>query len=118
MSTKFVLTRDINGAWIDSTPFAQDGYGTTLAVSAAQSIVVPDNFPNWEMYLTYSDGANVWVDGITTAVIPSTSFSVTTAQLNPLRKSVKAGQVISFITADADTPYVSVQFYVKDLYTN
>lgn len=118
MSTKFNLTRDINGYNGFGLPFAQDGFSGQLATSVAQSVVVPDNYPNWIAIFSYTPGASVWVDGITTAVAPSGAFAATTAELNPTARFVKAGQTISMITNDITSPEVGIKFLVAQPFGN
>lgn len=118
MSTKYDLTRDVNGAWWDSIPFAQDGFVGQLSQNTEQHITVPSNYPSWEAVFTYSVGSNVWVNGITTATVPSGSFAAGTSECNPDRRHVKAGQTISFITPDSAGALVSVKFLYTSFYTN
>ena len=118
MSVRFNMTRDINGFNGFGLPFTTDGFATSLAANAAQSVTVPYDYPNWIAVFSYTPGANVWVDGITTAAVPSTSFASTTAQLNPSARFVHAGETLSFITADSTTPWVCVDFYIAPPFGN
>ena len=117
-ATKFWMTRDINGYNGFGIPFALDGQSMVLAAGVAQSVTVPDDFPNWIAIFGYTPGATVWVDGITTAVAPTGAASATTAKLNPSARYVKAGQTISFITEDITSPMAYVEFLVVDYYGN
>ena len=117
-ATKFLMQRDISGTNGFGIPFSLDGQATKLAANAEQHITVPDNYPNWMAVFSYSPGASIWVDGINTAVVPSTSFAANTARLNPAGRYVKAGDTISFITADTNTPWASVEFLVVSPYGN
>jgi hypothetical protein len=119
MSTKFYMTRDINGYNGFGIPFApEDKYSAILNAGVAQSIVVPDNYKNWIAIFSYTPGASVWVDGHTTAVAPAGAVAATTAELNPAARQVSGGQTISFITADATTPMISVILLVISPYDN
>jgi hypothetical protein len=111
-STKFLMTRDISGTNGFGVVFAQDGKSAVLAAGVEQHFTVPSNFPHWIAIFSYTPGASVWVDGITTAVAPTGAFADTTADLNPAAREVKAGQVLSFITSDASQPMVGVKLYV------
>lgn len=112
MSTKYDFMRDINGyAEGQGLPFAQDGFAATLATNTEQHITVPSNFPNWVAEFYYTDDVDIWVDGITTAVVPSGAFTASTVERCPKYKYVKAGQVLSFITSATTTPAVAVKFY-------
>ena len=117
-STKFTMCRDISGTNGFGIPFSEDGQATSLAANTEQHFVVPANYPNWIAIFSYTPGSNIWVDGITTAAVPSTSFAATTAELNPSARSVSAGQTLSFITADTTTPWVSVKLLVVNPYVN
>jgi hypothetical protein len=112
MSTKFQMTRDINGYngfGIMPTYDVQTGI---LAVGVAQSITVPDNFENWIAIFSYTPGATIWVSFTTTAVAPTGAFSASASVLNPAARQVKAGDTISLITADSTNPMASVEFQV------
>jgi hypothetical protein len=117
-STKFLLTRDVAGMNGFGIAFAQDGQATSLAANTEKHFTVPSNYPHWIAVFSYTPGSNIWVDGITTAVVPSTSFAATTAELNPSARAVVAGQTLSFITADTTTPWVSVKLLVVTPYGN
>jgi hypothetical protein len=118
MSTKFNMTRDINGYNGFGILPTYDIQSTSLADSVAQSITVPSNFQNWIAIITYSPGSSIFVDftGVDAAA-PSTAFASATASLNPSARQVSAGQSISFITTDADSPYVCVEFQAILPYT-
>ncbi len=122
-STKFMLTRDVSGsAWqFDSVPFAYDSFTGALAQNTEQHITVPSNYPYWEMQVECTPTIEVWIDGIGTATVPSSSFSASTSQIivsGLIKRYVKAGQVISFITNNAAGARVSVQFLVAQQYSN
>jgi len=117
-STKFNLTKDIAGYNGFGIVFAEDGQATSLAANTEQHFTVPSNYPYWIAIFSYTPGSNIWVDGITTAVVPSTSFGATTAELNPSARAVKAGDVLSFITADTTEPWVSVKLLIVSPYVN
>ncbi len=116
-STKFILTRDINGYNGFGLPFAFDNYQTTLAANVAQTITVPSNFGTWIAIFSFSPGTNVWVANNDTAEIPGASFASSLSQLNPVAREVHAGDVLSFITAESTNPYVNVALYVATPYT-
>lgn len=118
MSTKFSMTRDINGYNGFGIPFAEDAQSALMAVGVEQHITVPENYPYWIAIFSYTPGASIWVDGLDTAVAPTGAFSATTSELNPAARFVKAGQTLSFITSDTTTPMVSVIFLVAPPYIN
>ena len=111
MSTKFNMTRDINGYNGFGIQPTHDIQGTSLTANAAQTIRVPSNYKNWIAIMTYTGGANVFVDFTgATAAVPSSAFAAMTSSLNPSARAVQSGQTISFITPDTDDPYVTVEF--------
>lgn len=117
-STKFNLTKDIGGYNGFGISFSQDGEGTFLAANTEQHFTVPSNHPKWLAIFSFTPGANIWVDGINTAALPTSSFSSTTAELNPSARAVVAGQKLSFITGDTNSPWVSVKLLVINPYVN
>lgn len=119
MSTKFNMTRDINGYNGFGIQPTQDIQSTYLATSTAQSVTVPSNYPNWIAIFSYTPGSGIWVsfDG-DTAEVPGASFAATNSCLNPSARMVYAGQVISFITNDSTSPEVSVEFQIVAPYQN
>ena len=118
MSTKFSMIRDINGYNGFGIMPSYDVRNALLAEGAAQSITVPSNYPNWIAIFSYTPGASVWVSFNDTALAPTGAFAASNSVLNPSGRAVSAGQVISFITADATNPLVSVEFQIVAPYQN
>lgn len=119
MSTKFNMTRDINGYNGFGIQPTYDIYGATLATSTVATITVPDNYPNWIAIFSYSPGTNVWVSFSGTAAVPvGSSFSLIKSSLNPSARAVVGGSTISLITSDADGSEVSVEFQIIAPYQN
>lgn len=118
MSTKFIMSRDINGYNGFGLPFAVNGEATILAAGVAQTFTAPEDYPNWIAIFSYSVGSTVLVDGLDTASVPTGAPSPSTAQINPVAREVQGGQSISIITADAGGAMVQVSYYVKDMYNN
>lgn len=117
-ATKFIMTRDVAGMNGFGVVFAQDAQSAILTAAAEQHITVPSTYPNWIAVFSYTPGASIWVDNITTAVAPTGAFSATTSELNPSARAVKAGTTLSFITSDVTLPMVSVLFYVVTPFGN
>lgn len=118
MTTKFLMTRDVAGMNGFGIPFADDGFSMVLAATVAQSVTVPDEYPNWIAIFGYTPGATVWVDGKTTAVAPTGAAAATTAKLNPSARAVSSGDTLSFITSDAAGAMVYVEFLVVQPFGN
>lgn len=118
MPTKFNMTKDVAGYNGFGVDFSLDGFSMVLAANVAQSVTVPSTYPWFLAVFSYTPGSNIWVDGITTAVVPTGAAAATTAKLNPAARRVKAGSTISFKTSDATSPQVGVEFFVITPYEN
>lgn len=114
MTTKFNMTRDINGYNGFGLDFTDTAYRTTLAASAEQHFTVPANMgmggngisttSQWIAIFVFTPGASVWVGHNLTATLPSGSFSqVSNLELNPVARRVFGDDTLSFITLDANT---------------
>ena len=112
------MTRDINGYNGFGIMPTYDIQSGIMAAGVAQSVTVPDNYPNWIAIFSYSPGSNIWVSFTTTALVPTGAFSSTASSLNPSARAVSAGQTISLITNDADSPEISIEFQVIAPYQN
>lgn len=118
MSTKFSMSRDINGYNGFGILPSTDIYGCSLTANVAQSITVPSNYQNWIAIFTYTPGSNIFVSFSDTAAVPNGTMGARTSVLNPSARQVKAGDVISIITPNATSPYVMVEFQVIPNYQN
>jgi len=113
MTTKFSMTRDINGYNGFGLEFSDTNYSATLTVGAAQSLVVPgiSTTTTYLAVFSYEPGTSIWVANNDTAAVPvAASFGATTSELNPAARKVKFGDTLSFITNDT-TAEVGVSFY-------
>jgi hypothetical protein len=119
MSTKFSMTRDINGYNGFGILPSTDIQRSTLAANTAQSFTVPTNYPNWMAIFATTPGVDIWVDFTgAAATLPGSSFASSTCVLNPSGRQVKAGGSISIITAAATNPSVCVEFQIIAPYQN
>jgi len=118
MSTKFSMTRDINGYNGFGIIPTYDIFGCSLAANVAQSVTVPLNYPNWIAIFTYTPGANVFVSFTTTAAVPNGTMGARTSVLNPSARQVSKGQTISVITPDSTSPFVMIEFQIIPPYQN
>ena len=109
MSTKLCMTRDINGYNAFGLIPTYDVWAGALAADTEQHFVVPSNEEYWLAVFTFAPGANIWVDFITTATVPSTTIGKVSTVLNPAGRQVKAGSTISLITADSTSPWFCVE---------
>ena len=98
MSTRFSLTRDINGYNGFGVVPPDDMYSGLLSTGAAQSVTVPSNHARWMIIFAFEPGASVWVAVNSTAVVPAGAISASRSELNPVGRQLKAGDIISFIT--------------------
>jgi hypothetical protein len=110
MTTKFAMTRDVNGYNGFGLIPAEDKYSTTLAATVAQTFTVPDNFQNWIAVFSFEPGSSVWVAHNTTATLPGGSVASSVSELNPTVWQVKGGDTISAISNNT-TAEIGVKFY-------
>ena len=118
MSTKLCMTRDFNGYNAFGVIPTYDIWAGALTASTEQHFVVPSNFEYWLAIFTFSPGANVWVDFVATATVPSSTIGKVSTVLNPAGRQVKAGSTISLITSDATTPWFCVELQVLNNYAS
>jgi hypothetical protein len=124
MSTLYAIQRDITGTNNSlgaGIPCALNGEVAALAANTEQHFTVPSNYPNWMVVIAISYGSTVYFDGIGTAAVPSGSFAASTTEIVPITgliRYVKAGQVLSFITADSGGAHITIKLYTANLYTN
>jgi hypothetical protein len=118
MSTKFSMSRDINGYNGFGILPTYDIYNGLLAAGVAQTVTVPSTYSNWIAIFTFTPGASVWVSINGTAAAPAGAFASGVSTLNPAGRQVKEGDVISFITSDTTSPTVCVEFQAIAPYQN
>lgn len=110
MTTKFKMTRDINGYNGFGLKFADDNYDTVLLASVEQTLTVPDKFNKAVAIFAFEPGSLVWVANNKTATVPGAAFAATDSQLNPIAREVAGGDILHFITTNANAD-VSVAIY-------
>jgi len=118
MSTKFNLTKDVagyNGFGLITT---DQKTGVLLATGVAQSVTVPTGYPRFAAIFSYTPGANVFVDNITTAAAFTGTIGAVTSELNPSCRLFQPGETISLFTPDAAGAYVGIIWYVAQDYIN
>jgi hypothetical protein len=121
MSTKFSMTRDINGYNGFGLVFSDQKFSASILASTNTILTVPSSAPmggssdsvvnNYFIALfSFQPSSSVWVSNNNTAEIPSgSSFVSTTSELNPSARLVKSGDVINFFSSSATL--VGVTFY-------
>lgn len=110
-STKFNMTRDINGYNGFGVKPAADKFAATLTQNVESTFTVPSNFTSWIVIFSYTPGGNIWVAVNATAVSPVGGFASTNSELNPAAREVQAGDVIHCLTPDATAQQVSALLY-------
>lgn len=118
MPTKLNMTRDVAGYNGFGLIPSSDSYAGILVATVAQTITVPSQYPYYLVVLSYTPGANVFVNFSTTAVTPPGAIAANLNELNPAGRLVKKGTTISFITPDAAGAYVSALYYVAPEFGN
>lgn len=112
MSTLLRFGRDVQGMNAYAPDTADDKWFALLFNGIDASVVVPDNYENWIAVFSYQPGTAVWVDfsGATAVAPTNQTLDPCTVEMNPAARSVKAGDVISMITSNAQAQ-VGVSFY-------
>src|ERR1700683_4134032 len=95
MTTKFILTRDINGYNGFGLPFTDTAYSATLTSDTDTTLTVPSTNPlggnSYEGFskavliaiFSYDPGTSIWVARNVTASIPlGSTFLATSSELN------------------------------------
>lgn len=106
MSTELSFARDLQGYNAYAPKFSTNIYSATLVASAASSITVPSNYSGWIMYVRVQPNGWCWCSRTGTATIPSAgTFAASNSEIIvgtiEFKRSVLAGDVISFITENA-----------------
>ena len=110
MTTKFSMTRDINGYNGFGLAFSDTNYNTTLLAGVGQTLTIPSDSRYYLVVFAFESGSTIWVANNQTAAVPGASFAATYSDLNPAARLVKAGDVLSFITADTSVA-IGVSLY-------
>lgn len=111
--TVFTINRDVTGAVSYGLPFCDNNQYIVLTASTESTLTVPanTNFNKFEAVFAITPGGSVWIaDGSVTLTLPTTSFTATSAQLNPSVRIVNKGDTLRFISGDTATA-VGVSFY-------
>lgn len=101
MTTKFSMTRDINGYNGFGLHFSDRKYNMLLLNGVEQTLTIPADNATYLMILTSEPGSIVWVADNATAVAPVGAIGAATSELNPIARYVNKDDVIHFITTDA-----------------
>ncbi len=121
MTTKFNMTKDINGMNGFGLAFSDDIFSATLAANTITSLVVPSNTTMggvtssdnayWLAIFEYTPGSTVYVANNATVAPPfGASFGGTSSDQNPSARYVKGGDSLNFITTQVGIS-VTVLFY-------
>lgn len=122
MTTKFNMSRDINGYNGFGLTFTDTAYSATLAVTTDTTLTVPSSVGMGKQgyatnatgqmlaVFTFDPGSSVWVANNTAASTPAgATFAATSSELNPAARLVKGGDILHFYSASAVN--VSIAFY-------
>lgn len=121
MTTKFSMTRDINGYNGFGLKPSDTNINATLAASTDTSFTVPgssaiggSNYQTkslWLAIFSIDPGDSVWVSINSVAAAPAgSSFALTSSFLNPAGLELQEGDVIHCFTTGTDVD-VSIRFY-------
>jgi hypothetical protein len=122
--TLYNINNGIKGVNAFGAPFSAIVYNTTLAANTEATVTIPGGSalgninastnPQYLAVFSYSSGATVFVANNDTAAVPAgDSLAAATSIINPSARLVKAGDVLSIISAG--TPSVSIElFYLQE----
>ncbi len=106
MTTRFSMTRDINGYNGFGRQTTDLKYGVTLSAGAEQHITIPaatdGQYRNYLAIFSVEAGGNIWVALNDTADLPTATLAAINSELNPIAYYIKGDgeQVLSLITSD------------------
>lgn len=110
-TTRFIMTRDING---------YNGYGlapssvkksVTLDANTEATFVTPADNDNYLVIFSIQPGSTVWVAYGETAEVPAgNTVTSTTSELNPVARFLPKSTTVSLITANT-TADVGITIY-------
>ncbi len=123
MTTKFNMSRDINGYNGFGLTFTDSAYSATLAAVTDTTLTVPSAIglgkqgystnATGQMLAVFSfdPGSSVWVANNAVAANPGGgSFAASSSELNPAARLVNGGDILHFYSVSANAN-VSVSFY-------
>lgn len=103
LGTTLNLTRDAAGNNTFGLPDAPFKYQNSLVASTEKTLTVPGTYAKYSAIFAVEPGAEVWYAKNNTAVLPvAGEFIATNSELNPVSREVKAGDILHFITGNAD----------------
>jgi hypothetical protein len=116
MATQYNIYSYIKGINGFGLPFCDTIYTATLAANTVQTITVPGTaamgavgYTTDKYVAIFSYTAAIWVAVNATAAIPAGgTFALSTSELNPNAKYVRAGDVISIISVPGASVSVSI----------
>lgn len=110
-------SKGINGFGLT---FCDTIYSVTLAADTVTNVTIPGNSgvgpavyttEYFLVLMSYEEGTTVWVANNQTAAAPvGDTFALSTSEINPDGRLVKAGDVLSFLVEDT-TAEISVAIY-------
>ncbi len=110
MTTKFSMTRDING--YNGFGLKQSNYkmGVILATGVEQHFTVNGGNAKYLAIFSTEPGKNVYVSINDTAAAFTGTLASVTSEHNPIAREVSEGDIVSFYTDDS-TAIVGVTIY-------
>ncbi len=112
MTTKFSMTRDINGYNGFGLKFTDTAYSCTLTANADTTLTIPSisalggsnsttTNPQLIAIFFFDPGTTVWVANNASAAAPAGStFAATASEANPAARQVQGGDVLHFLSVD------------------
>ncbi len=105
------MTIQYNANYIETMPFSDTCWQVSAATDTSQSITVPGSATmQYQAYFEYASNSNVFVRLNSAPTVPVSGASGTEAysEFRPVKRYVKGGDVLHFITPDVAGAYVGV----------
>ena len=114
MTTVLAIDRDVTGVVTYALQQTNLKAGVALAQNVAQTLItLPGDAAQYEVFFSYTPGANVFVNTKgTAAIFPGTAAAVN-SELNPNGRVYERNTVISVITPDTIGAFVQALVYAK-----
>jgi len=110
-----LLSKDRNGNVNFGIPFPDhfnltNNFTAAIATVTEATLTIPDD--SNLVLISASTGANLLVGvGNVELVVPNAGFNTANGHINPIMRSVKAGETLRVFNLDSATAYVQLTFY-------
>ncbi len=105
------MTIQYNANYIETMPFSDTCWQINAAANTSQSVTVPGTETmQYQAYFSYASNSNVFVrlNAAPTSPLSGTSGTEQYGEFRPVKRYVRGGDMIYFITPDTAGAYVGV----------